>query len=106
VFTAMARSFDPQVAHGFEGELEFRLTRPGGVPSVWTIEIRDRRAQAHHGPAREPALAVATSAADYLRLLAGSTSPAKLLMTGAITLSGDLELAPRLGEMFGGPSPY
>ena len=106
LFTTMARSFDPEVARGFEGELEFRLTRAEGSPGVWTIEVRGRRAQARPGPARKPALSLTTSAADYLRLLAGATSPAKLLMSGGIRLSGDLELAPRLSEMFGGPSPY
>ncbi|MGI8330211.1 LLM class flavin-dependent oxidoreductase [Actinomadura scrupuli] len=106
LFTAMARSFDPEVARGFEGELEFRLTRAEGSPGIWTIEVRGRRAHARPGPARKPALALTTPAADYLRLLAGVTSPAKLLMSGGLRLSGDLELAPRLSEMFGGPSPY
>ncbi len=44
--------------------------------------------------------------ADFLRILAGDANPATLLMDGRLELRGDHDLAPRLSEMFGGPSPY
>ncbi|MEW2352473.1 LLM class flavin-dependent oxidoreductase [Spirillospora sp. NPDC029432] len=102
-FAGMARAYDPDA--GIEGELEFRLSRPGMV-HYWTIEIRDGRARARTGRARKPALTVTTGTADFLRILSGRANPAVLLMDGRLKLSGDVELAPKLSEMFGGPSPY
>ncbi|MCQ0018757.1 SCP2 sterol-binding domain-containing protein [Actinomadura madurae] len=97
----MARAFDPSAAGGFTGELEFRLTR-----TVWTLELGKTRARARVGAAKNPALTLTLSTADFLRVLAGDANPASLLMDGRLRLRGDVELAPRLSEMFGGPSPY
>lgn len=104
-FAGMARAYDPSAAAGFTGDLEFRLTRTGGQ-TVWTLEIGKTRARAHSGPARDPALTLTMATADFLRILAGDANPATLLMDGRLELRGDYELAPRLSEMFGGPSPY
>ncbi|MFB4318978.1 LLM class flavin-dependent oxidoreductase [Actinomadura sp. 21ATH] len=104
-FAGMARAYDPDAAAGFEGELEFQLSRPGMV-HYWTIEVRNARARARTGRARKPALTVSTGSADFLRTLSGRTNPAVLLMDGRLKLGGDVELAPKLSEMFGGPSPY
>ncbi|MFI0351681.1 LLM class flavin-dependent oxidoreductase [Actinomadura sp. 9N407] len=104
-FAGMARAYDADAAGGFEGELEFRLSR-SGVVTPWTIEVRNGRARARAGGARNPVLTVSTGTADFLRTLSGHTNPAVLLMDGRLNLSGDVELAPRLSEMFGGPSPY
>ncbi|HEX6467824.1 MAG TPA: LLM class flavin-dependent oxidoreductase [Streptosporangiaceae bacterium] len=106
VFGGMARAYDPRVRHGFAGELEFRLSRTDGGVSAWTIEVSDGRARARQGHAGDPALTVETSAADFLRLLVGAGHPSKLIMDGRLKVRGDLDLAPRLREMFGGPSPY
>ncbi|MQY04268.1 LLM class flavin-dependent oxidoreductase [Actinomadura macrotermitis] len=105
-FGGMARAFDPAVAGGFEGDLEFRLTRGDGPATVWTIRIRDGRARAREGGAGAPALTLTAATADFLRVLAGDANPASLLMDGRLRLRGDIELAPRISEMFGGPSPY
>ncbi|HEU5159522.1 MAG TPA: LLM class flavin-dependent oxidoreductase [Streptosporangiaceae bacterium] len=106
LFGGMARSYDPDARPGFAGELEFRLSRADGPATAWTIEVRDGRARVRIGPARAAALTIETSAADFLRVLAGLASPAKLLVDGRMKIRGDFELAPRLSEMFGGPSPY
>ncbi|WP_433476852.1 LLM class flavin-dependent oxidoreductase [Spirillospora sp. CA-142024] len=100
-FAGMARAFDPSAAAGFTGELEFRLTN-----SVWTLELGKTRARAHPGPAKDASLVLTLTTADFLRVLAGDANPASLLMDGRLRLRGDPELAPRLSEMFGGPSPY
>ncbi|WP_219463186.1 LLM class flavin-dependent oxidoreductase [Nonomuraea rhizosphaerae] len=102
VFTLMARSFRPDKAFGFEGALEFRL-----LPrSTWTIGVRDGRARAFQGRARNPALTLSLPAADLVRILAGTANPASLLMSGRLEITGDVSLASRVGEMFGGASAY
>ncbi|MGP4021782.1 SCP2 sterol-binding domain-containing protein [Actinomadura sp. 3N407] len=101
----MARAYDPSASGGFTGELEIRLTRTGGE-TAWTLGIGKTRARARQGPAKDPALTLTMSTADFLRTLAGDANPASLIMDGRLELRGDFELAPRLSEMFGGPSPY
>lgn len=100
-FAGMARAYDPSAAGGFTGELEFRLTR-----TTWTLVLGKSRARARPGPADDPALTLTVKTADFLRILAGDANPATLLMDGRLELRGDHDLAPRLSEMFGGPSPY
>jgi alkanesulfonate monooxygenase SsuD/methylene tetrahydromethanopterin reductase-like flavin-dependent oxidoreductase (luciferase family) len=106
VFSGMARSYDPEAGGGFAGELEFRLSRADGPAAAWTIEVRDGRARARVGPARDAALTIETPAADFVRVLVGAGNSAKLVMDGRMKIRGDVELAARLAEMFGGPSPY
>ncbi|TDC74505.1 LLM class flavin-dependent oxidoreductase [Actinomadura sp. 7K507] len=104
-FAGMARAYDPSASGGFTGDLEFRLTSASGQ-TTWTLEIGETRARAHARPAKDPALTLTMATADFLRTLAGDANPASLLMDGRLELRGDFELAPRLSEMFGGPSPY
>ena len=106
LFGGMARSYDPEASRGFAGELEFRLSRSAGPATAWTIEVRAGRARARVGHARDAALTIETSSADFVRVIAGVGNPAKLLVDGRMKIRGDHELAPRLSEMFGGPSPY
>ncbi|MEV4896923.1 SCP2 sterol-binding domain-containing protein [Nonomuraea sp. NPDC055795] len=98
----MARSFDPAKAGGFQGTLEFRLE----PAATWTITVRGERARMAQGRAADPALVLAMPAADLLRVLAGTVNPADLLMSGRLRVEGDVTLASRVAEMFGGPSPY
>jgi alkanesulfonate monooxygenase SsuD/methylene tetrahydromethanopterin reductase-like flavin-dependent oxidoreductase (luciferase family) len=106
VFGGIARAYDPEAGRGFAGELEFRLSRTEGGASAWTIEVRDGRARVRIGHARDAALTIEISAADFLRVFTGAGHPGKLVMDGRMKIRGDFELAARLSEMFGGPSPY
>ncbi|MGH2725411.1 MAG: SCP2 sterol-binding domain-containing protein, partial [Actinomycetota bacterium] len=107
LYTAMAASFNPKMAFGFQGEIQHELQFPktGAGTGVWTIEVRDGRASARSGPARSPAVTLQIAAAALVRLAAGD-NPAVVLMDGQIDVKGDLGVAMRLVEMFGGPSPY
>ncbi|MBW8485760.1 LLM class flavin-dependent oxidoreductase [Actinomadura parmotrematis] len=105
-FAGMARAYDPSAAGGFEGDLAFRLGRSDGTETAWTIRVRDGRARAREGAADDARLTIAASTADFVRVLAGDGNPASLLMDGKLRLRGDVEVAPRVSEMFGGPSPY
>ena len=107
LFTAMAQSYRPRMAFGFEGEIQYELVSGtnGNAPARWTIEVRDGKAAAKRGAASEPAVTLRIPSADFLRLAAGA-NPGAVLLAGRASVEGDLNVAMRLPEMFGAPSPY
>ena len=107
IFSAMARSFEPRYAFGFEGEIQYELTssRNGSAPSRWTVTVADGHASARRGAASDPAVTLRIPTADFLRLAAGA-NPGAVLLEGRMEVDGDFGVAGRLVEMFGGPSPY
>ena len=108
-FTAMARSYDRQVAPEFTGAIVYELTRPatGAAASCWTIVVSDGRAAARAGEPDDgvAAVSVRLPVADFLRIAAGRIDPAEPLLSGRAQISGDLALASRLPEMFGARRP-
>ena len=112
LLTGMARSFDPTMAFGFEGDIEYRFTRssdgdgagPGGGDR-WTIRVADEKARVLPGPGSDPAVSVRIGLVDFVRMAAGE-SPIAAFLEGRVEMEGDLSVARRMGEMFGGPSPY
>jgi alkanesulfonate monooxygenase SsuD/methylene tetrahydromethanopterin reductase-like flavin-dependent oxidoreductase (luciferase family) len=109
IFGAMARAYVPEVSAGFEGEIVYELTHVANgrrPPDVWTLRVRDGRASALQGNGGDPAVLLRMPLPDFARIVGGLLHPAAALMEGRIELEGDLRVAARLGEMFGGPSPY
>ena len=104
IFKGMERAFLPERSKGFEGEVEYELRGRDG-PRSWTVRIGDGRAEAHRGPASDPAVTLRTSVPDFVRMAAREAFPPKLLLEGALVIEGDFALAGRLGEMFGAEPP-
>ena len=104
----MARSFEPESAGGFQGELVYELARPAtGQQAVrWMLAVSDGHAAARPGGATEPKLTLRFQLADFLRVAAGLIDPAVPLLENRASFEGDFALAAKLPEMFGGPSPY
>jgi putative sterol carrier protein len=99
------------MAFGFEGEIAYELTRrsdgDGAAPQGdrWTIRIAGERARVVPGAGDDPAVTLRMGLVDFVRIAAGR-SPAPAFLEGRIELEGDLAVARRMTEMFGGPSPY
>ena len=111
LLVGMARSFDPSMAFGFEGDIEYELSRrrdgDGAGPARPTggrsgSPATGRGCFPGRGPIR---LTVRIDLVDFVRIAAGE-SPMPAFLDGRIDLEGDLALARRMAEMFGGPSPY
>jgi hypothetical protein len=105
LFAGMVRRFRPERAGGFQGELQYVLGMSDGTAKTWTVQVQGDRARAAAGPARSPALTVRLAVADIARVAAGDLDLGSALFEGRLGLEGDLELATRLGPMFGAPSP-
>ncbi len=108
MFAGMARSFEPDAAAGFQGCLVYELARPatGAAPTRWTIEVLDGHAVARAGGSAEAAIRLRFDLADFIRIAAGTMDPVAPLMADRASFEGDLAVAARLSEMFGGRSPY
>jgi alkanesulfonate monooxygenase SsuD/methylene tetrahydromethanopterin reductase-like flavin-dependent oxidoreductase (luciferase family) len=114
IFTAMARAFDPGRAHGFQGDIVYELTRPAASgasdghvsANAWTLHVEKDRATVRAGASPSPALRIRLSVTDFARLMTGEVPSNEPLLQGRMQIEGNLELAGRASEMFGGPSPY
>ena len=102
LFGGMANQFTPARAGGFEGDLQWDLGVDGSVRSVH-IHVEGDRAVSRRGPAPEPAVTIGIELAEFARIAAEIEPPAKALMEGRMEIEGDLQVAWRIGEMFGGP---
>jgi alkanesulfonate monooxygenase SsuD/methylene tetrahydromethanopterin reductase-like flavin-dependent oxidoreductase (luciferase family) len=112
IFAGMARSFQPQLAGGFQGDIVYELSPSAGngrartQPDRWTLSVRDGRATAQRGGSPEPAVVLRMGVADFARLLSGVELPLKAMIEGRASVEGDFTVVSRLSEMFGGPSPW
>jgi alkanesulfonate monooxygenase SsuD/methylene tetrahydromethanopterin reductase-like flavin-dependent oxidoreductase (luciferase family) len=104
IFRGMERSFLPEKASGFEGEILYELRGRDG-PRSWTVRIGEDRAAARRGAAADPAVTLRVSIPDFVRVAAREAFPPKLLLEGALVVEGDFAVAGRLGEMFGAGPP-
>jgi putative sterol carrier protein len=106
IFQGMARSFRPDKAGGFEGEITYELTRNGAV-DAWTLSIGADKATAQPGrPNGDPSLLMRMPLVDFAKIVGGEQDPSLPLLSGRIEIEGDYKLAIRLGEMFGQRSQY
>jgi class 3 adenylate cyclase len=110
MFTMMAGSFRPRLAFGFEGEVTYELSyrsdaMRGHEPATWTLSVKGRRARARRGPGRDPAAHIRMSVATLLRISFGEITSVAAMVAGLTDVRGDLTLASRLVEMFGGIAP-
>jgi hypothetical protein len=106
VFGMMTRQFQPGKAAGFDGAIVYDLGMTDGARRSWAIEVHDGRARAHPGGSADAALAIRVPLADFIRVLTTAGSFYPLILDGRMTMEGDLGLANRMAEMFGGRSAY
>ncbi len=96
IFERMAADFQPEHARGFEGDICYELDG-----HVWTVRVEGDRAAAAESKAEVPAVTIRTSVPTFLRSISGEDNAALATMEGRITLEGDVQVAMRLGDMFG-----
>src|SRR6266496_372984 len=106
LFAVMASGFDADQAAGFTGCIVYDLGMSDGSRRSWTIEITGRRARARPGGAADAALTIRVPLTDFVRVIADAGSFLPLILDGRMTMDGDLSLANRLADMFGGRSTF
>ena len=102
----MTSGFDAGKAAGFEGSIVYDLGLGDGTRRAWTIRVSGGRATARQGRAADPALTIRASLADFTRVITEAADSYQLILDGRMTMDGDLGLANRLADMFGGRSTF
>ncbi len=106
VFGLMMRGFDPGKTGGLRGSVVYRLSRGDGTEHAWTIDVRGKRARVSEGAAADAALVIRLPLVDFIKIITNVEYFYPLILDGRMTIEGDLSLAYRLAEMFGGRSTY
>lgn len=106
LFRAMERRYVPENARGFAGDIQYELRHADHTVTTWTLTLDDTAARSWPGASADPAVVLAANVPDFLRIAGGDLPAAKALLTGRLTVHGDLMVAARMGEMFGQPSPF
>ncbi len=108
LFGGMARQFDPRFAFGFEGDIVYELTHVGNgrAPDRWTIRVGGESAEVVPGGNGQAVVTLRLSVADFARLAAEEVDPQELIFSDRFGIEGDLGVAAKLQEMFGGPARF
>jgi alkanesulfonate monooxygenase SsuD/methylene tetrahydromethanopterin reductase-like flavin-dependent oxidoreductase (luciferase family) len=106
IFGQMARRFEPATSAGFAGSIVYDLGLSDGTRTTWSIDVRDGKAAARQGGADPAAVTIRLPLTDFIRGIVAGDSFMALIAAGTMTVEGDLAVASRLTEMFGGRSAY
>ena len=99
-FGGMERAFVPENSGGFRGAIQWELEGSRGQ-RTWHVSIDDGRARARPGAVDDPKVTMRMSVPMFARVLAREVDPAKAMLEGKLTVTGDFAVASRIGPMFG-----
>ncbi len=106
LFGLMARGFDPEKASGFAGSVGYELSLSDGTRHAWTISVEGKRARVRQGEVAHAALVFRLPLVDFVKIITNVEYFYPLVLDHRMTIEGDLLVAFRLAEMFGGRSAY
>lgn len=103
IFGAMRASFSPERATGQTAVIQYTITTPDG-PHPWQIRVADGACTVAAGAADAPRITLGLALADFLRLTAGTLDGMAAFMSGKLTVTGDMMLAPLMQTWFVRPA--
>jgi alkanesulfonate monooxygenase SsuD/methylene tetrahydromethanopterin reductase-like flavin-dependent oxidoreductase (luciferase family) len=106
IFARMAARFDPAKSAGFAGSIRYNLGLSDGTKASWTIKVQGGKAAALSAADGQAAVTIGLPLTDFVRATFSGESFLPLIAAGTMTIDGDLAVASRLTEMFGGRSAY
>jgi alkanesulfonate monooxygenase SsuD/methylene tetrahydromethanopterin reductase-like flavin-dependent oxidoreductase (luciferase family) len=105
IFKGMQRSFRPDRALGFTGEIEYTI-QTNGSAKKWAVRVADGKATVEKRAATNPRISLKMAAPLFARISAGLVEPVAAVFDGKLEVQGELRLMNRIGEMFGSRSRY
>ena len=104
IFSQVPRRLDRTRAAGVDSTVRWRISRPGGPPDIYQLEIGGGRCHVVRGtPARDPRVTITIDGADFVRLVLGTSDAMQAYFTGKLALSGDIMHAAKLALLFRTP---
>jgi putative sterol carrier protein len=88
----------PEMAAGLDAVIQFRLAGDGG--GDWHLTIKDGKSSIAQGIIEKPRVTVTATAQDFKNIVIGKTNPTQAFMTGKIKITGDMNLAMKLVNIF------
>jgi putative sterol carrier protein len=98
LMSKMPGAFLPEKAPGLNAVIQFKFT--GAEPGDWYAEVKDGKVSVSQGVHASPKMTLAADSADYVKIFTGELDGMQAFMQGKIKLSGDLNLAMKLTQMF------
>ena len=89
----------PEKAIGVDAVVHFKFT--GSEAGEWNAVIKEGKCTVAQGiPQTKPTMALTADSTDYIKIFTGELDGMQAFMQGKIKLSGDLNLAMKLMQMF------
>ena len=98
LMTRMPGAFKPENAVGVDTVLQYHLT--GKEAGDWYVVIKDGKCEVHQGVFPTPRMTLTADSDDYIAIFTGQSNAMKAFMEGKLKLSGDLNMAMKLPNMF------
>ncbi len=94
----MPGAFIPEKAQGVDAAIQFKFT--GQEPGDWYTVIKDGKCEVSRGMHPSPRMTLTANSEDYVKIFTGELDGMQAFMQGKIKLTGDLNLAMKLMQMF------
>jgi len=94
----MPGAFLPEKAAGLDAVIQFKFT--GAEPGDWYATVKDGKVEVAQGAAPSPKMTLSADSSEYVKILTGELDGMQAFMQGKIKLTGDLNLAMKLTQMF------
>jgi putative sterol carrier protein len=105
IFNGMERNFRPDKSAGVKAEIQYEF-RVRGHAKPWVVRIMDQTIRTGPGVSPKAALTLRMSLPTFAKIIAGEVPAPQAFMEGKIEIEGDVQLAMRMGEMFGQTSLF
>ena len=98
LMSKMPGAFIPEKAAGLDATIQFKFT--GAEPGDWYATIKDGKVSVAQGIFATPKMTLTADSADYVKIFTGEIDGMQAFMQGKLKLTGDLNLAMKLTQMF------
>ena len=99
MFGTLEARFQPSAAEGLDITIGYDIGGEEG--GQWTATIKDGKCTVTEELVASPSLTMIVKAKDWVDLMLGKVEAATLMTTGRAKVKGDMNLAVKLGELFG-----
>ena len=98
LMSKMPGAFLPEKAVGLDATIQFKFT--GAEPGEWYATVKNGTVEVAKGVHASPKMTLTADSEDYVKIFTGEIDGMQAFMQGKLKLTGDLNLAMKLTQMF------